>query len=61
VAYRSHWLGINTTQIEEEEILKISSRSKRKKIILVNDLGKSITINLETLSIDGATINGGTW
>jgi hypothetical protein len=55
VSHRSHWVGINTIDIEEEEVFKISDFENRKNIVLIgtyleNNVPKEtkITINLSS-------------
>lgn len=62
VSHRSHWVGINTNTPNSGEVFVVESYSGNKKIVLrYASTGKTITIDLETLAIDGAIIDGGTW
>lgn len=63
---RYHSLGFNYSQIgeNEDDLFVIQGFQNKQKLRFVGTAdvgGADITINLETLEIDGATINGGTW
>lgn len=61
VAYRKNYLGINTsTPAGGDVIIDIRAYDVYKKVKLVGPT-KTITINLEDGTIDGAIISGGEW
>jgi hypothetical protein len=71
VSYRKNRLGINTNQIDawSDAVLVVSANSSaRKKILIVtpetnpnSTTNYVLSIDTYTGTIDGATINGGTW
>lgn len=69
VSYRSHWVGINNTDCKNDEVMRVESFVKdggknRHMIRLVGfDLSEQtqIEIDLNSGTISGLVINGGTW
>lgn len=65
VAYRPHQLGINTKNMTEGSVLEIAPYSNNEKnyskIIIRRDINTSIVIDLDSQSITGLTIEGGSW
>lgn len=65
VAYRPHQLGINTKNVSAESVLEIAPYSNSgknyNKIIIRRDTVNSIIIDLDSQSITGLTIEGGSW
>lgn len=61
VALRKNHLGINTDFFEEEEVLVITPAEGRKLIVIKDEDGNKIIINMLQKTIDGITIDGGNW
>lgn len=60
VSHRAHHIGINTNIFGNEDVLVVESYGNYKTVVL-KSISNSITINLETGAIFGATISGGEW
>lgn len=61
IAYRPHKVGINVKAIDDEAVLVIQSYKNYKKIIIGPDEDHKIIIDIENQTIDGVTINCGSW
>lgn len=75
VSYRQHWVGINNTDNNSEDVIQISNFQNKRYIRLVGDkegIKTTLLIDLEegkingikfleTGAIDNSIINGGTW
>lgn len=69
VSYRTHWVGINNTDNQQEDVVQISSYGARKKIRLIGEDGTNaneIIIDLANgmvsgISFSGIIIDGGQW
>lgn len=68
VSHRSHWVGINTNSPKSGEVFVVESYSGNSQIVLrYAPTGETIVIDLVNRAmnglntLDGATINGGTW
>lgn len=67
VSHRSHWVGINTNKKEDNEAFVVENYQNKQYVVFrgINPINAqdtyTITFDLLTGSISGATIDGGSW